>query len=73
MTIRGKQQTVTGTVLYMLADTLAAHSIGGFKCGFSRALRKCRHCLATHEQLSTKVCEFFCTYALYGKLLIAFV
>ena len=58
MKIHGKQQVVTGTVLYMLADTLAAHSIGGFKCGLSRALRKCRCCLATYDQLSTKVCDF---------------
>lgn len=55
MTIRGREQIVKGTVLYLLADTLAAHSIGGFKGGLSRALRKCRHCLATSDQMSTKV------------------
>ena len=39
----------------MLADTLAAHSIGGFKVGVGFALRQCRNCLGTKEMLSTKV------------------
>lgn len=55
MNIQGRDQIIKGTVLYFLADTLAAHSIGGFKGGLSRALRKCRCCLATYEQMSTKV------------------
>ena len=55
MKIRGKNQVVRGAVLFALADTLAAHSIGGFKIGVGFALRKCRSCLATKEQLSIKV------------------
>ena len=55
MKIQGKQKTVKGAVLFALADTLAAHSIGGFKVGVGFSLRKCRMCLATKEQLSTKV------------------
>lgn len=55
MTLRGKQQIVRGNVLYALADTPAAHSLGGFKSGVGFALRKCRVCLATYEQMSTKV------------------
>ncbi len=55
MMIQGKQQIVRGGVLFALADTLAAHSIGGFKVRVGFALRKCRMCLATKEQLSTKV------------------
>ena len=47
---------IQGGVLYVLADTLAAHDIGGFKVGVGFALRKCRMCMATKEQLSTKVC-----------------
>ena len=35
MTIHGKQQTVKGTVLFFLADTIRAHEIGGFKLGLS--------------------------------------
>ena len=33
-----------GSVFVTLADTLAAHAIGGFKSGVDFALRKCRDC-----------------------------
>ena len=46
---------VHGAVLVMLADTLAAHSIGGFKSGVGFALRKCRDCLATAATMTLKV------------------
>ena len=39
----------------LLADTQAAHSIGGFKVGVGFAFRKCRDCLATKEMMSTMV------------------
>ena len=55
MTLRGETKLVKGGVLYVLADTLAAHQLGGFKIGVGFALRKCRMCLATKEQLSAKV------------------
>lgn len=55
MKIGGKHQVVRGAVLFALADTLAAHTVGGFKVGVGFALRKCRMCLATKEQLSIKV------------------
>lgn len=55
MTLRGQKQLVRGGVLFVLADTLAAHSIGGFKVGVGFSLRKCRMCLATKEQLSREV------------------
>ena len=40
----------------MLADTLAAHAIGGFKVGVGFSLRKCRGCMATKETMTDKVC-----------------
>lgn len=55
MTIRSVQKTVKGAVLFALADTLAAHSMGGFKVGVGFSLHKCRMCLATADQLLTKV------------------
>lgn len=55
MTILGVKKVVKGAVLFALADTLAAHSMGGFKIGVGFSLRKCRMCLATKDQLSTKV------------------
>ncbi len=58
MTIRGVKRVVRGAVLFALADTLASHSMGGFKVGVGFALRKCRMCLATRDQLSTKVGQF---------------
>ena len=55
MTIHGKQQTVKGTVLFFLADTIGAHEIGGFKLGLSRSFRKYWHCLASQQTMSKKV------------------
>ena len=44
----------------MLADTLAAHAIGGFKVGVGFALRKCRMCMATKDSMSEKVMILTC-------------
>lgn len=55
MSIHGQPVLVRGTVVTMLADTLAAHEIGGFKVGVSFSLRKCRMCLATKESMSENV------------------
>ena len=44
-----------GTVLLALADTLAAHELGGFKVGVGFSLRKCRECMATGSDIQTKV------------------
>ena len=66
MQLNGKKILIKGSVLAMLADTLAAHSIGGFKVGF--ALRICRNCLATkstaadnvshtHEHINVLLCH----------------
>lgn len=46
---------VRGTVLLSLADTLAAHQLGGFKVGVGFSLRKCRECMATYSDIQTKV------------------
>ena len=44
-----------GAVLAILADTPAAHAIGGFKVGVGFALRPCRDCLATKTNMKEKV------------------
>ena len=41
---------VKGAVLVMLADTQAAHAIGGFKVGVGFALRRCRDYSRNHVQ-----------------------
>ena len=55
LTINDKEILVKGAVLAMLADTQAAHAIGGFKVGVGFSLRKCRNCLATKETMSAWV------------------
>ena len=55
ITIRRNVNVVKGAVLSLLADTQAAHSIGGYKIGVGFALRKCRDCLATKDSMSTMV------------------
>ncbi len=61
MNIKGAERLVRGCVLFAVADTLAAHSMGGFKVGVGFSLRKCRACLATGEQISQKVNSITCT------------
>lgn len=55
MQVKGRQIQVTGSLLLFLADTLAAHQIGGFKVGVGFSLRKCRNCLATSDDMNVKV------------------
>lgn len=42
-------------MIAFLADTVAAHQIGGFKVGVNFALRKCRVCMATDADIQAKV------------------
>lgn len=49
----GQEKTFYGSLLAVLADNLAAHSIGGFKQSSSFALRICRTCLITKDQAQT--------------------
>ena len=58
--IHGQIKFVQGGVLYVLADTLAAHDIGGFKVGVGFSLRMCQMCLATKDQISTRVDTGIC-------------
>ena len=53
--VNGDQGKVRGAVVALLADTLAAHDLGGFKVGVGFALRKCRLCLATNDDIQTEV------------------
>ena len=55
MNVKGSPLLLSGSVLVMLADTLAAHTIGGFKIGVGFALRKCRNCLTTQTTMNTEV------------------
>ena len=63
--VDGHMTKVHGAVLLMLADTLAAHQLGGFKVGVGFALRKCRSCMATWEDMQTKVYSCISCFPLY--------
>ncbi len=47
---------ITGTLVAFVGDTPAVNQVGGFKEGVGIAMRKCRHCMATHDQIQEKVC-----------------
>ena len=53
--MKEQQIKVTGSLVLFLANTLAAHQIGGFKVGVGFSLQKCRNCLATLEDMNIKV------------------
>lgn len=65
--INGKVHHLLGTVLAVLADTVAAHQLGGFKIGVGFSLRKCRHCMATSDDMQTKVYNHKILTTLYIK------
>ena len=57
-TVNGQSMRVFGSLLLFLADTLAAHQLGGYKVGVGFSLRKCRNCLATSEQMNKFVRKY---------------
>ena len=52
--IDGKAYNFRGTLTLVPADNLASHYLGGYK-SLSSALRKCRHCMATADDMNSKV------------------
>ena len=56
----GGRQTFFGGLLAFLADNLAAHAVAGFKESMSFALRVCRSCMVTSEQVSQILNESQC-------------
>lgn len=52
--IRGKSYTLRGSLALVAGDNLASHFLGGYK-SLSSALRKCRHCMATADNMATEV------------------
>lgn len=59
--IAGDSKIFYGALLAFLADTLAAHTIGGFKCSMSFALRVCRSCMVTPNELQECFSESSCS------------
>ena len=60
VTILGEQRTFYGALLAFLADTLAAHFVGGFQQSMSFTLRVCRSCLATTDDLPNLMSDRDC-------------
>lgn len=56
----GVERVLYGGVLAFLADTLAAHALGGFKESMSFALRICRSCMVTTPQIKECFLESSC-------------
>ena len=58
----GEQNVVLcGALIAFLADTLAAHAVGGFKGSMSFSLRVCRTCMVTSDQILQCLSESSCT------------
>lgn len=49
--------TLHGTLVTVAADNLGSHCIGGFK-GSCIALRPCRHCMISYDEIKEKVTIF---------------
>ena len=46
-----------GTISMIVADNLAAHTLGGFNQSFSpNVIKVCRYCNATNEDLQSHLC-----------------
>jgi len=63
--INQKKETFFGTLTAVVADNLASHQVGGFKCGFGSGFRKCRYCLAVASDIQKKFSE--CLFPLRTK------
>lgn len=60
ISIDGQELTFHGTWLAFLADTLAAHAVGGFKGSMSFPLRVCKFCMITSAQMQQCFVETDC-------------
>ena len=58
---QGIERTFYGTLLVFLANTLAAHAVGGFKGSMSFALRIYRSCMVTTLHVKNCLLESSCT------------
>ena len=60
VSLNGENHTFYGGLLAFLADTLAAHTLGGFKGSMSFALRICRSCMISPPELKECLLESDC-------------
>lgn len=55
MECEGQSHLFKGTLTLVSGDNLASHYLGRFKSP-SGALRQCRHCVTTADDMQTKIC-----------------
>jgi hypothetical protein len=55
--VDGEEVCLHGDLVAFLGDTPAAAKVGGFKEGVGFADKKCRHCMATNNQIQSKFFE----------------
>ena len=69
--LHGEEVLFHGAIVSMFGDTPASNFVAGFKEGVGFALRKCRMCMATTDDINEKVCFLFAsgTSVLTGKRL----
>ena len=58
MTIGEQIYHLKGQLVAFVGDTPAVNMAGGFKEGVGMAMRKCRQCMATYNQIQTKVATY---------------
>ena len=54
-----------------IGDTPAVNMVGGFKEGLGMAMRKCRHCMATNNEVQTKVSRLCCIVSYACALIVS--
>ena len=59
VTLGSTESTYYGALIAFLADTQAAHKVGGFKGSMSFAYRLCRSCMATRDDIQSLFTESF--------------
>ncbi len=57
--IQGEVRSLRGTLVLVCADNPAAYLLGGFK-SLTSALHQCRVCLATNDNVQSKVHVHVC-------------
>ena len=71
MTLSDRQYHVKGRLIAFVGDTPAVNLVGGFKEGVSLAMRKCRQCMATFDQIQSKVCSYCLEYVVDFLLILS--
>ena len=57
--VNGSTFNVRGTIAIVSADNLASWSVGGYKA-LASANRKCHFCMATSNDIKSKVYHYIC-------------